>query len=799
MKLRRPVQPQVISHYSILKKLGEGGMGEVYLAEDLTLHRKVVLKRLSSRIASDERSKRRLIREAQSASALDHPNICTIYEVGQDNGESFIAMQYVEGQILSTYARTRKVGISETVDIFSQIASALAESHRKGIIHRDIKPANIIINQQGLVKVVDFGLATRKPVATQSMGEVETQSLPSDPKAIIGTVPYMSPEQACAEELDPSSDVFSLGTVIYELSAGQHPFARKSFGETLSAILTTTPPPLSGLRPDVPPGFDRIITRCLDKDKRKRFQNGAELIAELTALKREMDAGRIAPSKRTISTRRTIFVAGVLLLITLAASFIFYQGRWRRKVIAKPLEIHSLAVLPFNDDGSNESIAYLSDGLTDSLINSLAELSEVKVVARNSVFRYKGKDFDPESVGRELKVQALLTGKIAQQAEGVRLSVELVDARDNAHVWGAIYTFKDSDALKIQDSIAREIAERLRLGLQEPQQQNSPKSYTENHEAYQMYLRGRFFWNKRTANDLLKGIEFFQQAIALDPRYALAYAGLADSYVLLGSVGYDVIPPKEAMSKAEDAVAKALQIDGELAEAHNSAAIIKLQYTWEWEQADREFQRAIQLKPNLSVAHYWYSLYLMGMGRRDESIVESRKAQELDPLALIVGVNIARAYYLGRQYDLAINECRKVIELDDQFIWAHYFLGLCYIQKGMYAEAVAAFQKCMALSSRQGAFHSALAYTYAVSNQKAKARRILRMLEQTSTKAVAPSDLAIIYTGLGEKGRALQFLEKACDEHSSVMFGLNVEPMYDSLRSEPGFTAILSRLGLPKK
>lgn len=773
-------------------------MGELYLAEDTMLGRRVAIKVLSAKVAADEQARRRLIREAKMASSLEHPNICTIYEVGEVDGRNFIAMQYVEGDTLDELAAGRTVKSAEIIDIAAQIAEALAEAHAKGVVHRDIKPQNIIVNSRGQVKVLDFGLAKRSAVEPGSGRNAETVSLISEQRSIIGTIPYMSPEQACTEELDAQSDIFSFGTVTYELLSGQHPFRRKSFGETISAILNVTPPPLSTQRRDLPEEFERIVFKCLEKDKARRYRDGGELSAALRAAK-SSPLLPPAPNPARWWRRHAGYVtAGLLICLLALAAVLFYPRPVSTgKPPADAKKIDSIAVLPLSKDSVEEGLDYLSDGLTDNLINSLSQMPEVKVIARTSVFRYKDKEIDPVAVGRELNVQTLLTGRLSRQEDRVVLSVALIDAQENRHLWGERYIFNTSDALKVQSAIVREVSERLRVRLRTAESAGQPKSYTDNSEAYQMYLKGRHFYNKRTEEGLRKGIEYFNRAIDLDPNYALAYAGLSDTYALLGAAGYEVVPPEEAVARARAAAARAIEIDDTLAEAHTSIAVIKLQFDWDWAQAESEFKRAIELKQNYALAHYWYSIYLMAQGRHEEAIAESKKASELDPLSMIVGINVARAHYFARQYDAAIESSRQVIDLDNKFPWAHCFLGLSHLQKGVHGEAVAAFQTCVDLSGGNDTSLGMLGYAYALSGDKAKAARLLRQLEdKAKTKRVAPSDMVVLYLGLGQTERALSFLEKACDERSNFVLALKVEPVFDRLRAHPRYAALLSRIGL---
>ena len=786
--------PSRFSHYSIIDKIGEGGMGEVYLAYDAALDRRVVIKVLSAKLAQDALAAKRLIREARAASSLDHTNICTIYEVGEFEGRHFIAMQYVEGQTLDAAAYSQTLGAGQALDIATQLAGALAAAHAKGIIHRDIKPQNIIVNTQGQVKVLDFGLSKQVAADPAAGGGGETQSLLTDRTVIIGTPAYMSPEQVRAEALDARSDIFSYGTVIYELLSGRHPFLRQSTGETLSAVLTFEPPPLRLCAPDVPEKLALIVSRCLDKDKEKRLRNGQELLDEL---KRPEEGAAARPAGSWLRGKYAAALLVPLLLILLGAALypLYDQGR-RTAPPAAQWRTESLAVLPLEHGGEADGLEYLSDGLVDSLINSFSQLSEVKVIARNSAFRYRGRQIDPAAVGRELRVQALLLGRIVRRDEDITLDMSLVDARDSRHVWGRKYTFRAEDTLRIQEAIAREVYERLRPRPSAQPAGAGPKHYTTDPEAYERYIKGRHFLNKRTEGDIRKGIEFFKQAIDLDPSYALAYTGLADSYALLAYPGYDSLPPAEAKALADAYVSRALEIDDTLAEAHASQAIVRYQFDWDWRRAEEGFRRAIELKPNYSVAHYWYSILLMAQGRREEALAESKKAQELDIISMIANVNIARAHYAARDYDAAVEAARHAVELDDKFFWGHYLLGLSHLQKGAHREAFAALRKCDELSPDHPSSLSALGYAYASTGDRPKALHTLERLKRSSGGKSIQSDLAMVYLGLGDKARALELLERACDARASSMLSLKTEPIYDSLREEPRFRALIARVGL---
>ncbi len=776
---------QAISHYQILKKLGEGGMGEVYLAQDTRLDRTVVLKILPVNIAHDRERVRRFTKEARAAASLTHPNVAHVYEIGEANGTSFIAMEYVEGQALDAKINRHSLETDRIIQIGMEIADALEEAHSKGITHRDIKPSNIMITPRGQVKVLDFGLAKITKPVEQVASDISTQ-MKTSPGMILGTVPYMSPEQAHGHEVDHRTDIFSLGVVMYEMATGRLPFFGSNKVETIERITHSQPEAIARFNYDVPEELERIIRRCLEKDRERRYQSAREFLIDLKNLRRDREAG--ATTARTVtpqphaSARRLAFAALALVILAVVAAGIYLlSGRGKA--------IDSVAVLPIVNVGANPDTEYLSDGVTESLINNLSQLPNLKVIARSSVFRYKGRDVDPKTVGRELGVSAVLTGRVMQRGDDLSISIELTDTRDNSHIWGAQYSRKLADIMMVQSEISREVTEKLRLRLSGEEKKQLAKRHTENTEAYQLYLRGRYHFNKLTVDGVQRGIEFFRQAIERDPNYALAYIGLADCYNYLGK-------PMEAKA----AITRAIEIDDTLGEAHASLAFITLLHDWDWAGAERHFKRGIELNPNYAMAHHWYAVYLAHMGRHEEAMREAKRAQELDPLSLIVNMTPAVTLYLARRYDQAIEEVRKVLDMEANFPPAHNLLGLAYEQKGKYEEAILEHQKVIDLSAGSAeaevAVKAMIGHAYAVWGKRGEAVKILN--ELLELRDVTPYSIAEIYVGLGEKDQAFEWLEKAYQKRNFQMVGLKVNPNFDSLRSDPRFTELLRRMNLER-
>ncbi len=829
-----------LGRYEIKSRIGAGGMGEVYLALDTELDRKVAIKILPADVAANQDRMRRFTQEAKAAAALNHPNIAHIYEIGQADGVNFIAMEFVDGHTLGEVIHGGQIDLAKLLRYLQHGAEGLAKAHAAGIVHRDLKPDNIMITRDGHAKILDFGLAKlletagQKPDREGGLGssEIATAMMPvqhSTPGVVMGTVGYMSPEQAQAKTVDQRSDIFSFGCILYEVATGRKPFVGDSIIDTLHKIIYEPAPSITDLNPSASPDLQRVIRKCLAKEPEKRYQTIRDTANDLEELIEEMkgvsDIERsVAPSanattsgaiKSTDDDVRAESTASVSQQSASSAEYIV-SGIKQHKLAAvivllvlvvgavglgmylharnTEVAIESIAVLPFQNRSTEADSEYLSEGLAESLIYRLSQLPNLKVSPSSSVFRYKGKEIDPVKVGQELGVNAVLSGRIVQRGDNLTISAELVDVRYNKLLWGEQYDRKMSDLLATQREIAREIVDKLKVKVS-GHEKGLAKHYTESNEAYQLYLKGRFYWNKRTGEAIKKSIEYFNQAIEKDPSFALAYAGLADSYV----VPANPLPPREKMPKAKAAAMKALELDNTLAEAHTSLARVLTVYDWDWTSAEKEFKRAIELNPRYATAHQWYGTHSEAMGRHNEAIAEEKRAQELDPLSLIINFELGLAFYYAREYDQAIEQFQKTLELDPNFPPVYSFLPAAYEQKGMYHEAIAGFQKGMALAAgTEWSFSTCgLGHVYGVSGKKDEARTMLNELKQLSgQKYVTADGIALIYAGLGEKDQAFAWLEKGYEERSFQMAWLKVEPRWDSLRSDPRYADLLRRMGL---
>jgi TolB-like protein/Flp pilus assembly protein TadD len=817
-----------LGRYEVHSRIGVGGMGEVYLARDTQLDRSVALKILPADVGSDDMRMRRFILEAKAASGLNHPNILTIYEIGQKDSTHFIATEYIEGNTLRHHLSSARPRLSEVLDIGTQIASALSAAHKAAIVHRDIKPENIMIRRDGLVKVLDFGLAkltAHEPATVDTQAPTKTL-FETKPGIVVGTAIYMSPEQARGVTVDTRTDIFSLGVVLYEMVAGCLPFEGSTSSEVLAMLLSEKEPqPLARYSREVPAELERIVSKALRKNRDERYQTIKDLLLDLQTLKQELEfekkLERSVPSKsksaggmglqtaaqevRDLAATETIsekvrasaikfnkpivVIAVVALLLALVAGAYIHFGRTRGGAL------DSIAVLPFVNASGDPNLEYLSDGIAESLMNSLSQLPNLKVMSRNSAFRYKGREQDAEKVGKELNVRAVLTGSLKQIGDQIVISVSLDDALDSHQIWGSQYDRKVSDLLAVQREIARDISGNLRLKLSGTDESRLSKRYTENPEAYQLYLKGRFFSNKRTGEAARKSIEYFHQAIEKDPNFALGYAGLADAYFLL--TAFSDSPPQESVPKSKAAAQRALELDEDLAEAHASLASALFFYDRNFQESDREFQRAIELNPNYATAHHWYGVtYLAKMGRFDEAIAEVKRAQELDPLSLIINADLGNTYIQARQYDKAIEQLRKTIEMDQSFYFAHWQLGVAYEMKGSLQEATLEYQKARQLNDDPWVL-ALLGHVSAAAGRKDEALKTLDQLKEISNhRYVSGYGFAIIYAGLGEKNQAFQWLERSCQDHEGRITRIKVDPLLDSLRSDPRFADLERRVGL---
>ncbi len=673
-----PVAPGTrLGPYQILAPLGAGGMGEVYRAKHLRLDRDVAIKVLPEHLAQDLQALARFEREAKAVAALSHPNILAIDDFGTDKGVTFAVTELLEGETLRSRLARGALPWREAVETGTALTEGLSAAHSKGIIHRDLKPENVFLTSEGRVKILDFGLARVRPKPSpQADASAPTETLAG---TVMGTIGYMSPEQVRGEPADAPSDIFSLGCVLYEMVSGRRAFSRPNPSDTLAAILRDDPPPASGSGHEVPAELDRVLAQCLKKDTGQRFQSARDLAFALRAVQEigRLAGAQVKPSPRSLRWALLVPVAAAALVV--AVSLYWIAGR-------NP-PIDSLGVLPFANATGSPDAEYLSDGITESLITDLSRLPGLRVKSREAVFRYKGREKDARIVGRELGVRAILKGRLAQRGDGLSVSVELVDARNANLIWSDQYNRKAGDILTIEREISSEISGKLRLRLTGEEQKRLATRHTESTEAYQLYLKGRYWWNRRTEQALKNSVEHFEQAIEKDPAYALVWAGLSDSYVMLAA--YGVLPRQEAYLRAKAAARRALEIDKTLAGPHASLARVKTEYEWDWAGAEKEYRRAIELDPNYATAHQWYAIHLAAVGRPQQALPVIKRAREIDPLSTVVNSQVAWILYFGRRYDEAAEESRKAIAMDANFAWGHSGLGSVYLQRARYREAIA--------------------------------------------------------------------------------------------------------------
>ena len=783
-----------LSRYRVLSKIGEGGMGEVYLAEDTTLTRKVALKILPEAVASDRSRMARFIQEAKAASALNHPNILTIHEIGQSDSIHFIATEYVEGQTLRTFLSDRRPSLDERLGIAVQIAGALAAAHQARIIHRDIKPDNVMVRPDGIVKIVDFGLA-KLAVPPSSDTDVATQTgLATNPGSVLGTVAYMSPEQARGREIDARTDIFSLGVVLYEMFAGCIPFDGPTPNDAVAALLSEKEPaPLARYARDLPFDCERVVAKALRKDPEQRYQSARELAIDLQDLRRrksiEPSSGVAASSGGHRASWRQLLVLAAGVLAMVAGGFVWYQ----RAQDASP-NIDSIAVLPFANQNRDPENEYLADGLAESIINNLAQLPDLRVIARNSAFRYKGRDADALQVGRELHVRAVMVGRVIQHGQELSVSAELVDARDNRQLWGQQYNRRVADVFAIQEEIAREISERLRAKLNGTEPPHLGRRPTDNLKAFRLYMQGRDSLQRRTRADLLNANEFFEKAIAEDRNYALAYTGMAEAYVVLGARGY--ISPQEGRRKAQESARQALALDDMLAEAHLAVSQPLCMFPpYDFPLVDRELRRALELSPGLAMAYNYQGMSYARQGRFDASIAFYAKSRQSDPLSAINARASMIPVLFKRDYAQARDGLREANELGPRFIVP--FEIAVYVQNQMFAEAISELDKAQQDRPNDPLLIYSRAAIDAAQGRRANAVQAIRQLEQMSGETLSQAHwIAKIHAALNETEPAISWLERGFAAGAIADF-FKDEPVWDSIRADPRFVSLLRQMGVP--
>jgi len=781
----------MVSHYRIVEKIGAGGMGEVYLAEDTKLKRKVALKFLPSHLCQEDDCRRRFTREAQAVAKLSHPNVVTIYDVSEFQRRPFFGMEYVEGKSLKDYASPKELSIEHILELGIQICEGLQDAHGKGVTHRDIKPSNILIDSHGRARIVDFGLAS--VVGVDQLTKTGST---------LGTIGYMSPEQVQGKDVDHRSDLFSLGVVLYEMITKQNPFKRDSEAATLKAVSDDLLEPLARYKSGLPEGLQGIIDKALEKDIRTRYQHADGMLSDLVRVKRSLESGRSTVSGHLVSKHALQRWWPAALIVVVVASMLIVTKPWQRDTISdesdkiKLAVLPSIAVLPFVDMSPNKDQEYFCDGIAEELINGLAQLGGLKVAARTSAFQFKQPDRNIPAIGRELGVTAVLEGSVRKAGNRLRITAQLISVKDGFHLWSEKYDRTLDDIFAIQDEISLAIVEKLRLQLLEPEKKRLVRRHTDNKEAYNLYLKGRYFWNKRHEGGMTSALDYYQQAIDKDPTYPLPYIGIADAYVILGTFGF--LPPRESFPKAKAAANKALELDSNLGEAHAPLAFAAFFYDWDWNAAEREFDTCFELTPNYAIAHSWYATYLSGRGRYEEALAEAERALELDPLSLVFSSVVGLMHLEGHNFEQAIEQLKQTLERDSTFQLALLWLSYSYYGQGNLDDALATTNKLESLPGGEKYAAGMLGAIYAHQGRVEETESELKRLKTRAENEYVPSiQFALMLIPLGRKDEAVEYLEKAYEERDGYLTRLTVSPIFgEDMQTHPRCIELARRLGL---
>lgn len=738
---------QRISHYRLLERIGEGGMGLVYKAEDLNLRRVVALKFLRAEAFEDEGQRERFIREAQTTASLDHPNICTIFEIGEEEGQPFIAMAYINGVSLREKIQSGALDVHEIIRICAQAADGLEAAHRCNIFHCDINTSNLMITNEGLVKIMDFGLA-------EIVGKGDLAKVGKT----YGTMGFMAPEQVRGDAVDQRTDVWALGVCMYQMLSGSLPFIGEYEPAVFYSILNEDPKPVSTLRPDVPPALAAIVEKALSKNRGDRFQYASHLSEELKSLLKQIEMGSLPDHPDSND---------------------------------KP----AIAVLPFANMSTDPEQEFFCDGIAEDIINGLTQLEGLRVVARTSAFAFKARSEDVRQIGRDLNIDVILEGSVRKWGDKLRITAQLVNVEDGYHLWSERFDRQLEDVFAIQDEISQAIVKMLKVQLIGSEEKEIVRHHTENVDAYTNYLKGRFYWNKRNEAGLRTGIEYFQRAIDNDPKYGIAYAGLADSYNLLGF--YCAEAPRDVFPQAKKAAERALEMDADMAESYASLGFTYMFFDWDWRGAERAFKRSIELSPRYPTAHHWYAEYLVLVGRPDEGVEQSKRALASDPLSLIINTLLGWVPYFHRDYVEAVRQYEKTLQMDSRFVPAHFFLGLAYLRLSRYDEAITHIQRSSALFGRSGLFDAARAYALACAGRRGQAEESLEGTVELATRVYVPACfIAATYMRLGRPEDAFLWLDRAFEEHDIWLGFLKVDPAWDDVRQDPRFISLLRKVGL---